>query len=105
MAERDSLEAHLGAMSSEELLRKADALRSLQEHPGWDVVNELIQVHVRKATHRLVHSPMRDVQAYAHSAGFIRGLEAVPPIIEKALTTANAVQRVLERDSDAGEPG
>ena len=105
MAERDSLEAHLGAMSSEELLRRADALRSLQEHPGWAVVNELIDVHVRKAVHRMVHSPMSDVQAYAHSAGFIRGLESVPPIIGKALATANAVQRALERDPDAGESG
>jgi hypothetical protein len=103
--ERDSLDAHLGAMSSEELMQKADALRSLQEHPGWAIVTELIDVQREKSVHQMVHRPMREAAAYSHIAGYVKALEQVPRIIEKALDTARRVREALEGETDAGESG
>jgi hypothetical protein len=99
--ERDSLSTHLGAMSSEELLRKAEDLRSLQQHPGWTVVAELVTVQAEKAKHQMVHRPLRDASAYAHVGGYVKGLEQFRDIIEKALATARAVEQALESNQPA----
>jgi hypothetical protein len=99
--ERDSLSTYLGSLTSEDLLRKADALRSLEGHPGWQVVQELVSVQAEKAMHQMVHRPLRDAAAYAHVGGYVKGLEQFRDIIEKALATARAVEQALESNQPA----
>lgn len=91
-------------MESEDLIQADRALHELEGHPGWATLMELVGYQANGMTHRMVHSPMKDVQTYAHASGQIQGLQQFGRIIEKVHETTRVVVRELERQA-AGAAG
>ena len=98
MSRVPSLYDFLGDLEDEaELQRAADALESLREHPGWEILERMIAVQAEKLQVQFEAKPMRDVQTYAHGAGVLKGLKSVTGLVDKAIDAAAAERRRLEQ--------
>lgn len=80
----------------EQLVRAAEALESLSQHPGWELLTELLGAE-RQAELRSVGG--RDVAhtAYAHAHGRVSGLEAPEGIVTAVITRAAERRAEVER--------
>jgi hypothetical protein len=81
----------LGAMDPSELVRMADQVRELEQHPGWRFLEALTNQHMRKMTDRLTDSPLSGIEAYAYSAGVINGFKQQRAVRGSVLKTAGEV--------------
>lgn len=88
----------LGSMDPSDLLRAADHVRELEGHPGWEFLEGLMKAHMEKATFQYVGGSLRGIEAYAHGAGFIKGLRATIDVRAAVLATAVNV-RAAEREN------
>lgn len=89
----------LGGLDPSEILRAADEIRALEEHPGWRFLEALTEQHLRKAVDRMTDGQLRGIEAYAHSAGFVKGLRSVRDLRAHVLRTAvevAAAERIRE---------
>lgn len=87
----------LGAMDPSDLQRAADHVRELEKHPGWEFLEQLMNAHIDKATFQYTAGALRGIEAYAHGAGFIKGLRAVIDVRAAVLTTA---AKVLQAEAE-----
>lgn len=78
-------------MDPSELLAMADAVRALEENPGWRFMEALIGADRTKAIHRATEGHLSGIEAYAHSAGFIKGLGRLVEARNHVLKTAAQV--------------
>jgi len=84
----------LGAMDPSDLQRAADHVRELAGHPGWEFLEGLMNAHIDKATYQYTAGALRGIEAYAHGAGFIKGLRATIDVRAAVLATAAKVRQV-----------
>lgn len=84
----------LGAMDPSDLQRAADHVRELEGHPGWEFLEKLMNAHIDKATYQYTAGALRGIEAYAHGAGFIKGLRATIDVRAAVLATAAKVRQV-----------
>lgn len=90
----------LGAMDPSELVRLADDVRALEDNPGWLLLEQLMLAHHRKAVHRMTEGTLSGIEAYAHSAGFVKGLKQTLAVRDHLLRTARDVA-AAERNGEA----
>lgn len=89
-----SLITFLGNLESEELARRADALREMVDSDGWRFYQEMILAQRTKLQVQQESGPLRDVQTYAHGNGVLFGLRKAGEMVDAALEFAD---RDLER--------
>lgn len=81
----------LGKMDPSELLRMADAVRELEQAPGWRFLTALMRADHAKSVFQATEGHLSGIEAYAHSAGFIKGQRRALTIHDHVLTTAAEV--------------
>lgn len=100
----ESLERHLRALDSEDLLRLEAELRALVAMPGWSQLGELLAIHrnrVKAGTETVIWTNLSlgrslDRAGPLHAAaGRLRGMQEPVRIIEKVLRLAEMVKREL----------
>lgn len=103
----ESIDRHLGALESDELLRLAGELATLREHPGWARLQELVVMErerVKDSTDMLIWARLstgkglEESASLTFAAGTIKGIGRQGEIIEKVLGLAVEVRQQLERE-------
>lgn len=97
-----SLTAFLGELPSEDLARRADALREMVESDGWRFYQEMLEVQRVKLQRQAESAPLDSVQTYAHGMGVLYGLRQGGEIVGKALKAADRDRARIEKD-DVGD--
>jgi hypothetical protein len=92
----------LGKMDPSELLRMADAVRELEQAPGWRFLAALMRADHAKSVFQMTEGHLSGIEAYAHSAGFIKGQRRALTIHDHVLKTAAEVASA-ERATTTGE--
>lgn len=88
--------SRLKGLDSEELFLKESQVRELLDHPGWEVVCELLDAAVETNRQRVEYAPRIMEQAeYASHVGLIRGLEATRGAAEAVLIQAEEARKKL----------
>ena len=84
-------------MPSEELARRADAIRAMTESDGWAFYQEMLEVQRTKLQRQAENAPLADVQTYAHGMGVLYGLRQSGEIVGKALKAADRDRERIEK--------
>jgi hypothetical protein len=92
----ESVDRHLRALDSEELMRLAEDLRELQASDGWRALTGLIDVHREKVRTRMETTVKDEAVFYTHVNGQLVGLRAAEQIMDKVFDVARAVREQLE---------
>jgi hypothetical protein len=104
-----SIDSLLAGLETDDLARRADDLRELQDHPGWVFLQELVAVHVAKIERQMVLEERRvlDVDGLVKRqgaiqawSGTIRGLLLTAEIVDKVDELAARVAALLLGDDD-----
>lgn len=90
----------LGSMDPSELVRLGDHVRELEDHPGWQLLEQLMLADHRKSVFQMTEGTLSGIEAYAHSAGFIKGLGRTLKARKHVLMTVAQVI-AAERDGEA----
>lgn len=107
--EYPSLNAYLGSLESEDLFVLRDQLRDLEAMPGWQAMQELVQVQRERSTVLAVHHGqwvptgldglIRAQAMEGHVVGYLKGLEHMAKIMVTVERTADAVGRVIDEEA------
>lgn len=104
-----SIQKHVGALDSGDLLRLRDELVALRESGGWKALNNLLSIEHQRLD-RLAVARQREFPAgtldelvrregvRSHEAGMVAGLHKARRIIESVVDAAETVQAALERE-------
>lgn len=98
-----SVGAIIGSIDPSEFLRLAEAVRELEDHVGWRFLDALMGADHAKSVHRMTEGALSGIEAYAHSAGFIKGLSKTLAVRDHVLRTATevaAAERINEREAE-----
>lgn len=85
-----------------ELRDHGDTIRSLIEHPGWALVDGLMDRAHSNGTRRLIDakSPLEQAE-YAQDCGFLRGLAFAQDVVATLLAKAEYAQQKLNEDAES----
>lgn len=105
-----SLEAHLRAMDTGELMRLSEDIEAMRSSAGWVALSELVAMQrsrVEGGVGRRVMSAFKRGHALQNQAPFLRaggvvaGLEMTEQIMDKVLAMARVVSRELDEGTGA----
>jgi hypothetical protein len=102
-----SLDAILGALETDELLRLNDWLQDVSEMPGWQRLMELLDAeamraqrvaaHVERWQPRGMDGLIKHQAAEGHTVGFLKGLGEIRTVVDRVERLAADVARALDQ--------
>lgn len=92
---RPSLPTFYAGLESEQVLERADAIRELQQHPGWAVLTEALEIHRDQLVENMTRGAVKSHEEYARRAGFLGGLDAGVETADKILEIAQRLREQL----------
>jgi hypothetical protein len=107
-----SLRSTLGRTPSEDVLRQADELKSLIQHPGWEILVEWVGVQAEHVTSKvealgplrtaalIAENPANAARMLASAGGEAHGLRQFEALVLGALALAERVRSGLEIDDE-----
>jgi hypothetical protein len=98
-------------MEHRDLLRQAEDLRELLQHPGWGVLQELVGVQAEFVRHVVDRDPDRmaamivkdavdAARVLGRAGGELRGFKTVLEIPVYAVEKADAVQAIIDSEGE-----
>lgn len=91
----------LNECDSTTLFEMAEQVDELLVHPGYAVVNELLEKGREAMLKDLIHGGTKDEAGYARQTGYISGLEGLSDVIDAVHKTAATRRTKLEREAEA----
>lgn len=103
-----SLDAILGSLETDDLLRLRDWLRDVAAMPGWERLMALldaeraraerVSAHVDRWQPRGLDALIQHHGMEGHTIGYLKGLDSIRHVIDKVQRTADAIERALDED-------